>query len=573
MTLLSSIEPVLETPFDTYIAKQTELTAVERFSHIHAEDRLPQQARFYRDLIPFTTPAPGQQYAFSVDLDSCTGCKACVAACHTMNGLDEDELWRSVTLLRSKPTVAPFQQHVTSSCHHCVDPACLKGCPVNAYEKDPITGIVAHLDDQCIGCSYCTLACPYDVPVFNESRGIVRKCDMCRGRLEANEAPACVQGCPNEAIAITIVDIASVSADARANKTGPHVARVVAGAPPSTISIPATQYLTRRSDLSESTNAAKAQQNYITSEQPAQAHTPLAVMLVFTQLAVGTFVASQLLPIWSSSSVTGLSRTFDAGLSVAVGIVAMAASIFHLGRPRYFYRSVIGLRHSWLSREVVALGAFTTTATAYGVLSEFGSVTSRIADLVGVSAGTIINIAGVSAAVFGIVGVLCSVQIYAITRRTSWRFSRTAPKFFATAAILGLGTLVWMSVIGHSVASSDTLAAAGRSTGGLSAIVAALIVAKVATESSTVRFRRSDDPDHAQQARVGRLLTRQLRPLSIRRLIAAAVAFAAFAVLIGGLGDDGGLLALAMATVAIVSATAGELFERSLFFRTVGKPE
>ena len=79
-------------------------------------------------------------------------------------------------------------------------------CPVNAYEKDPITGIVKHLDDQCFGCQYCTLACPYDVPKYHPGKGIVRKCDMCSSRLAVGEAPACVQACPHEAIAIRVVN-------------------------------------------------------------------------------------------------------------------------------------------------------------------------------------------------------------------------------------------------------------------------------------------------------------------------------------------------------------------------------
>ena len=53
---------------------------------------------------------------------------------------------------------------------------------------------------------YCVLKCPYDVPKYSESAGIVRKCDMCSSRLAADEAPACVQACPHEAISIRIVD-------------------------------------------------------------------------------------------------------------------------------------------------------------------------------------------------------------------------------------------------------------------------------------------------------------------------------------------------------------------------------
>ena len=98
-------------------------------------------------------------------------------------------------------------------------------CPVNAYEKDPVTGIVKHLDDQCFGCQYCTLACPYDVPKYQPSRGIVRKCDMCSDRLAVGEAPACVQACPHQAIRINIVETQQVIEDAEADHFLPAAPR------------------------------------------------------------------------------------------------------------------------------------------------------------------------------------------------------------------------------------------------------------------------------------------------------------------------------------------------------------
>src|SRR5687767_8743391 len=132
------------------LADQQSLTAVEQFSRAHDEHALAAGAR-YRNLIPLEAPRPGEQYAFEVELDKCSGCKACVTACHSLNGLDDNETWRETGLLVSDDWRQPLQQVVTAACHHCVDPACLNGCPVLAYEKDPITGIVRHLDDQCIG--------------------------------------------------------------------------------------------------------------------------------------------------------------------------------------------------------------------------------------------------------------------------------------------------------------------------------------------------------------------------------------------------------------------------------------
>src|SRR5687768_6532755 len=78
------------------LAEQQSLSAVERFAHEHEGGTLPADARFYKELLPAAPPGPGQQYAFEVDLDACTGCKACVVACHNLNGLDEGEVWRTV---------------------------------------------------------------------------------------------------------------------------------------------------------------------------------------------------------------------------------------------------------------------------------------------------------------------------------------------------------------------------------------------------------------------------------------------------------------------------------------------
>jgi ferredoxin len=136
--------------------EQRQPTAVDTFARLHATDRLPPQEKYYRELLPLNAPRPGEQYAFEVDLDRCSGCKACVTACHALNGLDESEVWRDVGLLHGGTTDLPVVQHVTTACHHCLEPACLTACPVNAYEKDLHTGIVKHLDDQCFGCQYCT---------------------------------------------------------------------------------------------------------------------------------------------------------------------------------------------------------------------------------------------------------------------------------------------------------------------------------------------------------------------------------------------------------------------------------
>ncbi|MEI6537518.1 MAG: DmsC/YnfH family molybdoenzyme membrane anchor subunit, partial [Verrucomicrobiaceae bacterium] len=348
-----------ESLVDKLLAEQKELgTAVTLFSGWHETTHSePLQARYYRDLIPLNKPVRGEQYAFEVNLDQCTGCKACVAACHSQNGLDEDESWRDVGLLLGDD-YTPYQQTITSACHHCTDPACANGCPVLAYEKDPDTGIVRHLDDQCIGCSYCILKCPYDVPKFNKKRGIVRKCDMCQGRLAVGEAPACVQACPTQAIAIRIVKIEL--------KQESH-SRLLPGLIESSYTKPTTRYISSK-PVPQTADAADAE-----IPRMEEAHTPLAVMLVLTQLATGAFAFAQ------NSAMRWIGFT--------AAVAGIAASVLHLGQPLKAWRCFLGWRKSWLSREILAFGFFaplafasalnwlaTSVVTAAGVLSVFCSI-------------------------------------------------------------------------------------------------------------------------------------------------------------------------------------------------------
>jgi formate dehydrogenase iron-sulfur subunit len=214
-----------------------------------------------------------------------------VSACHSLNGLDEHETWRDVGLIVSNDPTQPYQQHITSACHHCVDPACLNGCPVLAYEKDSVTGIVRHLDDQCIGCQYCVLKCPYDVPKYSKQRGIVRKCDMCFNRLAHNEAPACVQACPSGAITIQIVSIDSVI-----TATAGSSQRLVPGAFPSNYTRPTTGYVSR-TPFPES--ARPSDQANLRLAHPQW---PLIVMLVLTQMAAGLSGTLAALSFWDQTA-------------------------------------------------------------------------------------------------------------------------------------------------------------------------------------------------------------------------------------------------------------------------------
>jgi formate dehydrogenase iron-sulfur subunit len=556
------------TLIDQLLNEQQSLSAVEQFSNWHARrdstkakpplDRAP-----YRLLLPATPPGPGQQYAFEVDLDRCSGCKACVVACHTLNGLDANESWRDVGLLVGGSRSAPVLQHVTAACHHCLEPACMIACPVNAYEKDATTGIVKHLDDQCFGCQYCTMACPYDVPKYHPGKGIVRKCDMCSSRLAVGEPPACVQACPHEAIVIRIASQQQIAEDAEA-------AVFLPAAPDPLITLPTTTYKTQRPFPRNLLPVDYFRVN------PQHAHLPLVVMLVLTQLSVGAFLAGLVFEHWMTGSMIQSLRSLQAGNALLFGLVALTASLFHLGRPQYAFRAVLGLRHSWLSREIVAFGVFASLASLYAAVM---FVTSHVApEYIALDSNGRwwIDCLGWSVAISGAFAVFCSVMIYVFTQRECWSPFRVAVRFVLTGALLGIAA-TWLSILVAIVVNpSESLAAILDECGPTfcqTLIVIALV--KLAWEASIFRhllFRRN-----TPLRRSALLLSRELSNYTLARFAAG---------LLGGVlmpamllrqilatpTESGQLQFVATAGLLFAACLGGELLERYLFFAACAAP-
>lgn len=390
--------------------QQTLRTPVAFF--LHEYDSKSVRDRFTH-LIPLSKPSSGEQYAFEVNLDACTGCKACVAACHSLNGLDDDESWRDVGLLVGLKK-QPYQQTVTTACHHCEEPACADGCPVLAYDKDAVTGIVRHLDDQCIGCSYCILKCPYDVPKFNFKRGIVRKCDMCQGRLAEGEAPACVQACPNEAIKIKAVKLSDV----------PKNGSIIPGAFDSSYTRPTTSYISSKPIPQNAKPADAAALRF------DHAHTPLTLMLVLTQMSAGAFLINAI-AAWVGQ--IGLKEAGIVSLvAFIIGLAGIALSVLHLGQPLKAWRAFLGWRKSWLSREIIAFGLFAKMGALTMAAWWFGDF-------------IMLRYAITLAALSGVLAVYTSIMVYVDTRRPFWSMKLTSGKFFGTMLLLGTAIpgIVW----------------------------------------------------------------------------------------------------------------------------------
>ena len=449
-------------------------------------------------LIPLRAPAPGEQYRFHFDMSKCIGCRCCEVACSEQNANPIERNWRRVGEIEGG--AYPFTQrfYLSMGCNHCVDAACLRGCPVDAYRKDDVTGLVLHNADTCIGCQYCTWNCPYGVPQYNPERGVVGKCDMCYGRLAESREPACVNACPEGAIQIEVVNIAEWRAD--------HTAANAPG-------MPAAEYTvsTTRITLPETVPAAMEKADYH-RVRPEHPHWPLVFMLVFTQLAVGAFLCLPLLRVSGLPAVAA---------PLAVALLSLSSSMFHLGRPIHAYRAIKMWKRSWLSREVLAFSLFAGAASACAGLEFLGWP---------------VRLFEAGAALIGLTGITASAFIYLVPARPAWNSKHTLIDFHLTAWLLGP---LFLAALGAPVSPVLTLAAA-------SAQLLNLVT----------RFVELTGSDEFELRGSARLLGNDLKHRMLARI----------ALLIAG-GVALPLLHLPLA--ALLAAIAGELLGRYLFFVSV----
>ncbi len=355
--------------------------------------------------IPQRPLQPGEQYRFHFNMAKCIGCKCCVVACNEQNGNPAEINWRRVGEIEGGwyPNTQRF--YLSMGCNHCLEPSCLIGCPVDAYTKDEVTGIVRHSADACIGCQYCTWNCSYGVPQYNAERGVVGKCDMCYGRLGEGREPACVNACPEGAIQVEIVNIQEWKRD--------YASANAPGLPSADDSISTTR-VTLPKRIPPDTR--KADLNRVKPEDP---HWPLVVMLVLTQLSVGALATIWLVELFDNSSRLKLAAV----ISLLVGGVALGASTMHLGRPAFAYRALRMWKRSWLSREVLMFSGFSAVAGIYAGMLWF-SFPGSIA-------------MGAMTVVMGLGGITASAWIYRVKARPAWNSKYTVAEFFLTGAVLG----------------------------------------------------------------------------------------------------------------------------------------
>lgn len=481
--------------------------------------------------IPVEPLAEGEQYRFHFNAGLCIGCECCVVACNEQNNNPSTVNWRRVGEIEGGTWPAANRLYLSMGCNHCIDPSCLEGCPTDAYFKDTGTGIVRHHADSCIGCQYCIWNCPYGVPQFNADRGIVTKCDMCHARLSEGQEPACVQACPEEAIRIEKVNVAAW----RAN----HAEADAPGMPDSSQTISTTR-ITLPEKIAFDTE--RVNEHRIEPEHP---HTPLIFLLTLTQLSVGGFAA-----LWLCDAVSILLPSlgrFEHHMGVIaagmlfVAMLALNASIFHLGRPIHAWKALRMWRRSWLSREVLLFSVFSGLASLYsglwldriylGVFSFPAPARIALGSLVVLS---------------GLAGVLSSGFIYMVPARPAWNTPKTLLRFLMTSFILGplFATSLLLGCEHY------------RPSGAHNAFYAIALWTIAATASFTQIFALFTSimdlikDDVAELKGTAILLTRRFRPLFLSRIATLTV---------------GGLLLPALLAYSLPQATQADI-ARLFFF-------
>jgi Fe-S-cluster-containing dehydrogenase component len=141
------------------------------------------------------------------DATRCIGCRACVTACKRANNLPvelydppEDLSGTTKNIIKVYES-GETRSYVKAQCMHCLDPACTRACMIGALKKRD-HGIVTWDGSKCIGCRYCQVACPFQIPKFQwgANNPKIVKCEMCLHLLKGGGQPGCCQACPAQAV-------------------------------------------------------------------------------------------------------------------------------------------------------------------------------------------------------------------------------------------------------------------------------------------------------------------------------------------------------------------------------------
>jgi anaerobic dimethyl sulfoxide reductase subunit B len=355
------------------------------------------------------------KYAFYFDSSACSGCKACQAACKDKNNLPVGLLWRRVyevtgggwTRSGAAWMSDVFAYNLSLSCNHCEKPICVEVCPTQAMQRCA-DGIVWVDQSKCVGCQYCSWACPYVAPQYDRVHGFMTKCDFCVDNLEGGLPPACVAACP-----LRVLEFGEK-----------QTLEAKYSSPSSVRSLP-DESLTQPALIVKPHQAAQREGTLGNAEEvraPRTSERSLVVFTILAQMAVGA--------VWFMSLLQTFNRVALGAITIVM-LVGMLASFLHLGTPLKAWRAIRNVRSSWLSREVLFAALFAVSLIGLTITAGAG--------------GWLVDVIGFAL----IVGM---VQVYRLRTVPAWNRWTTAAAFFSTTLLLGsvlCGVLIggaWLAI-------------------------------------------------------------------------------------------------------------------------------
>ncbi len=312
---------------------------------------------------------------FYFDSRSCSGCKACQIACKDKHGLEAGRLWRRVYEITGgsgwQPAGDAWQPDVlvynlSIACNHCRDPICVAVCPSGAMQQRA-DGIVLIDPQACLGCKYCSMACPYGAPQYDAAAGLMTKCTYCLDNLEAGLPPACVAACPMRALECEPHDQLFLLE---------HNRRSLPPLPSAELTNPALWVAPHAAVYRMETQTPRVANQEETGQRHSE-DTSLAAFTTLVPMFVGVFLSLGLAYFGMELRLThGIAaRLMDTAfllLAAAMG-GAMLLSLLHLGHPRRALQAIANSSGSWLSREIWFSGLFTADIVLFAGLTHLGA--------------------------------------------------------------------------------------------------------------------------------------------------------------------------------------------------------
>jgi DMSO reductase anchor subunit len=285
-------------------------------------------------------------------------------------------------------------------------------------------------------------------------------------------------------------------------------------------------------------------------------------MLVLTQWSVGMFLADTALGILRPPAATAELHAYRAVLAACTGVLALLASTLHLGRPQFAFRALVGLKTSWLSREILMFGLFAGSALMYAALMLMEPIPGRQPH------HSLIHVLSAVVLASGAGGVACSVLLYAVTRKQYWSTARTAFRFGSSVLLAALCSALAMTLAENLEPVAPIAPLAIALGWGLIAVGGT----KLAWELGGLLHLRARQLGELKRSAV--LLVTDLRLPWLARLGLGGFGAILAPLMVVTLEHSGstGLWPASLASLGAVAVLAGELLERMLFFRAVSGP-